>query len=218
MAAAGGYLERLAAQGVGSLTPAQGVDVLDHLIGSGVAHIGVVPFDMRQWTDVHPEAARSTRLARLAAPSRQLESGARERCRAFLAAAADARVPMMESLIRGHISRALRLPEERIDSDTPFRSFGLDSLMGLEVRNRLEAQLGVALPATLIWRYPTLSALAQRLVQVVLGDETGDRPQCEEPAARDRAAELDVERLSDNEAHRELERELSALDGEGRRA
>ena len=177
---------------------------MDRLIGSDVAHIGVVPFDMHQWIDVHPEAARSTRLAKLVAPSRQLESGARERRRVFLAAAADARVPMMESLIRGHLAHALRLPEERIDSDIPFRSFGLDSLMGLEVRNRLEAQLGVALPATLIWRYPTQSALAQRLVQVVLEDEPGQRSQCEEPAARDRAAELEVERLSDDEAHREL--------------
>ena len=215
MAAAGGYLERLAAQGVGSLTPAQGIDVLDRLIGSGVAHIGVVPFNLRQWTDVHPEAARSTRLARLVAPSRQLESEARERRRAFLAAATDPRVPMMESLIRGHVARALRLPEERIDSEAPFRSLGLDSLMSLEVRNRLEAELGVALPATLIWRDPTLSALAQRLVHVVLEDETRDRPQCDEPTTRDHSAELDVERLSDDEAHRELERELAALVGEG---
>ena len=88
-------------------------------------------------------------------------------------------------------------------------------MMGLEVRNRLEADLGVALPATLIWRDPTLSTLAQRLVHVVLGDETRDRPQCEEPAARDHSAELDVERLSDDEAHRELAIELSALVGEG---
>jgi acyl-CoA synthetase (AMP-forming)/AMP-acid ligase II/acyl carrier protein len=215
MAAAGGFLERLAAQGIGSLTPAQGIDVLDRLIGSGVAHIGVAPFDMRQWTDVHPEAARSARLARLATPSRQSASEARERRRAFLAAAADARVAMMESLIRGHLARALRLPAERIDSDTPFRSLGLDSLMSLEVRNRLEAELGVALPATLIWRDPTLSALAQRLVHIVIGDETGDRPQCQEPATRDRSAELEVERMSDEVAQRELELELTALVGEG---
>jgi acyl-CoA synthetase (AMP-forming)/AMP-acid ligase II/acyl carrier protein len=216
MAAASGYLERLAAQGVGSLTPAQGIDMLDRLIGSGVEHIGVVPFDVRQWTDVHPEAARSTRLARLVGSSRHLESGARERRRAFLAAAADVRVPMMESLIRGHLARSLRLPEERIDSDTPFGSLGLDSLMSLEVRNHLEAELGVALPATLIWRDPTLSALAQHLVHVVLEDQTGDPPQCEEPTARDRSAELDVELLSDDEVHRELELELAALVGEGR--
>jgi myxalamid-type polyketide synthase MxaE and MxaD len=87
--------------------------------------------------------------------------------------------------------------------------------MSLEVRNRLEAELGVALPATLIWRDPTLSALAQRLVHIVIGDETGDRPQCQEPATRDRSAELEVERMSDEVAQRELELELTALVGEG---
>ena len=214
MFTADGYVERLAAQGIGSLTSAQGIDVLNRLIGSGIAHIGVVPFDMRQWTDVHPEAMRSTRLAKFVAPSRHLEGAAREWRRAFLAAATDVRVPMMESLIRGHLARALRLPAERIDSDTPFISLGLDSLMSLEVRNRLESELGVALPATLIWRDPTLSALAQRLVRIIIEEETGDRPQCEEPAARDRSAERDVELLSDDEAHRELERELAALVGE----
>ncbi len=87
--------------------------------------------------------------------------------------------------------------------------------MSLEVRNRLETELGIALPATLIWRDPTLSALAKRLVHVIIEDETGDRPQRDEIAAQDRSAELEVERLSDDEAHRELERELSALAGEG---
>ena len=211
MAAAGGYLERLAAQGVGSLTPAQGIEVLDRLIGAGIAHIGVVPFDIRQWTAVHPLAARSTRFAKLVAPSHRMESGVRERRRALLAAAPDARVRMMESLILGHLARALRMPEERIDSETPFRSLGLDSLMGLELRNRLETELGVALPATLIWRDPTVSALSQHLVHVVLGDETGDRPHYEAPTDRDRSAERAVERLSDDEAHRELEREIAAL-------
>jgi acyl-CoA synthetase (AMP-forming)/AMP-acid ligase II/acyl carrier protein len=215
MAAANGHLERLAAQGVGSLTPAQGIAVLDRLIGSDIAHIGVAPFDMRQWTDVHPESARSARLAQLSVQPRQSPRGVRERRSALLAAAAETRVPMMESIIRGHLARTLRLTEERIDSTTPFRNLGMDSLMSLEVRNRLEAELGVTLPATLIWRDPTLSALAQRLVHIVIEDETGDRPQCEEPEVQAPSVVLDVERMSDEEAQRELELELAALVGEG---
>ena len=215
IAAADGYLERLAAQGVGCLTSAQTIDVLDRLIGSGVAHIGVAPFDLRQWTDVHPEATRSTRLARLMAPSRQSESETRKRRQAYQAAAADVRVQMMDSLVRRHLARALRLPEERIDSDTPFRSLGLDSLMGLEVRNRLETELGIALPATLVWRDPTPSALAQHLVNIVIENETGDPPPRDESAARDRSVDLDVEGLSDDEVQRELEREISQLIGAG---
>ena len=44
-------------------------------------------------------------------------------------------------------------------------SLGLDSLMALELRNRLEASLGITLPAALVWAYPTISALAEALCE-----------------------------------------------------
>jgi phthiocerol/phenolphthiocerol synthesis type-I polyketide synthase C len=44
-------------------------------------------------------------------------------------------------------------------------SLGLDSLMGLELRNRLETTLGITLPVALVWAYPTISALAGALCE-----------------------------------------------------
>ena len=40
---------------------------------------------------------------------------------------------------------------------------GLDSLLSLELRNRLEGALSLSLPATVIWNYPTVVALAGNL-------------------------------------------------------
>jgi len=42
---------------------------------------------------------------------------------------------------------------------------GIDSLMGLELRNRLEAGLGMTLSATLIWTYSNVRLLAGHLAQ-----------------------------------------------------
>jgi epothilone polyketide synthase E len=57
----------------------------------------------------------------------------------------------------------LRLPPEEVDKDTAMRSLGLDSLMGLELLNRLRAATGSSLPATLLWSCPTLAALEEHL-------------------------------------------------------
>jgi len=53
--------------------------------------------------------------------------------------------------------------EAMIDRQLHFGALGLDSIMGLELRNRLERALQRPLSATLAWNYPTVDALAAYL-------------------------------------------------------
>jgi myxalamid-type polyketide synthase MxaF len=50
-----------------------------------------------------------------------------------------------------------------VRADEPLKSYGIDSLMGLELRNRLEAVLGMRLSATLVWAHPTVAKIADFL-------------------------------------------------------
>jgi hypothetical protein len=45
----------------------------------------------------------------------------------------------------------------------------MDSLMSLELRNRLEAELGVKFPSTLAFDYPSLESLGDYVEELVLG-------------------------------------------------
>jgi acyl transferase domain-containing protein len=55
-----------------------------------------------------------------------------------------------------------------IDSERSFQDLGFDALTGVELRNRLKTDTGLALPRTLIFDYPTPTALADHLSQKLL--------------------------------------------------
>ena len=83
---------------------------------------------------------------------------------ALLQAAPSERPALLKTRIAEEISRVLLLPDAEIDSLAPFRSLGMDSLMMLELRNRLEACLGLKISATALLAYPDLTALCEHLL------------------------------------------------------
>jgi acyl carrier protein len=61
------------------------------------------------------------------------------------------------------VAEALCVSPEEIDESEPFARYGLGSLEAVSIAGDLEDWLGRDLPATLLYDYPTIEALAHQL-------------------------------------------------------
>ncbi|MFG2697352.1 type I polyketide synthase [Kitasatospora sp. NPDC048407] len=113
-----------------------------------------------------PAAARPTQDT--AAPSAAREGdGAADTLRQRIAALPrhEDRVGALTELVRTQAATVLRHPGvAAVQPGKAFSALGFDSLMAVELRNRLAAVTGLALPATVLFDHPTPSALADRLL------------------------------------------------------
>jgi acyl carrier protein len=131
-----------------------------------------------------------------------------ERVRA--AASNGERSQIVEGIVRETAARILRLPAARIDARRPLGSLGLDSLMSLELRNRLASQFERTLPATLLWNYPSIAALTAYLLDGGVQparNEGATAATLDTPAAAASSIAVgDVAAMSDDDAMRALRR------------
>jgi acyl carrier protein len=191
--------ERLSFRGFEGITVERGVQALGYALGEGFVQVGVMPLNLRQWRQFYPRAAESPLLAELPWEQEGAGAGPQEsRLRETLLAveAGWRRRALLERHLQEQIAQVLRLDAARIDLQAPLANFGFDSLMALELRNRLEISLGLTLSATLVWSHPTIQAMTPYLaekMQVPLEaaeqPAPADAPPGVEPARG--AAELD---------------------------
>ena len=113
----------------------------------------------------------------------------------------------------------LALEAQQVDVQQGLFDMGMDSLMSVELKTRLEKCIGRSLPTTLTFNHPSVGALAEFLAREVMDVPRAVAPAASAPApqasqAPGRAAgttELDYEDLTEEELEMLLAEKLAQL-------
>ena len=106
---------------------------------------------------VHLKSAAPAASGATAPPASSAPSAASKQPSATAGMSAEERLAFLTSQVE---AAARAIVGASVGQDQPLMAAGLDSLGAVELRNTIESRLGLQLPSTLVFDYPTISAIA----------------------------------------------------------
>ncbi len=115
------------------------------------------------------------------------------------------RPELLAAYLRDRIGEVLGLSPARLDCDRRLDRAGLDSLMAVQVKNRVERDLGVVIPVVALLQGPSVNELAADILRRLVQTTTVTRDEVDHlDAATLNRMLSELERLPDDEARRLL--------------
>ncbi|WP_370592742.1 type I polyketide synthase [Streptomyces sp. NBRC 109706] len=172
--------------GLTPLVPGRALTALRQAVRGGDRTVSVFDVDWEQFAGVFAALRPSPligdlpqvrQLAERAGPGQQQAEQGGELVGRLLGLAPQEREKALVELVRDQVATVLgHRGGQAVARDKPFKELGFDSLAAVELRNRLIAATGLALPATLVFDHPTSLAVARFLRGELLPDEGAQGP------------------------------------------
>ncbi len=169
---------QLQKRGVRTLSPADALAGLADLMAvaseQGAAQGVVARIDWARFLPLYQQAGKRSLMAELdrevpnAAPVLTTASGKTELVERLTNAPVQQRRKLMVDWLRDSVAEVTRVDPSEIREDAGFFDLGMDSLMAVELRRRIEQGVGKEIPATLAMDHPRLSDVVDYLLSDVL--------------------------------------------------
>jgi acyl carrier protein len=153
--------------------------VLDRLLRQGSAQVAAVPVNWRQYRQFYPAGSESPLLFQLAheeadIPLHTSHPGAKRD--ALLTAEPGERHQLLQSYLSEQVARVLGFSASTLDVQQPLSNLGLDSLMAVELKNRIAVDLGVNVPMVKFLQGFSVAQAAPQLLEQLLTEAATPAP------------------------------------------
>ncbi len=165
-------------RGIRTLSPSDALagmaDVIAAAGAQGPAEAVVARIDWARFLPIYLQAGRRSLLAEVArevpesVPAATGASGTTRLVEQLTAAPVQQRKKLVLEYLRNTVAEVTRVDASEIREEAGFFDLGMDSLMAVELRRRLEQAVGKELPATLAMDFPRLTDVADYLLGEVL--------------------------------------------------
>ncbi|HEX3599214.1 MAG TPA: SDR family NAD(P)-dependent oxidoreductase, partial [Lacipirellulaceae bacterium] len=177
MAAEAGRDDSVKSRGMSLIDPQDGLELLGKLMESSAPQVAVMN---AQWGDLLKllGSRRPALLSEIAAEvgesggdatASRVDHAFRQQ---ILGADAAARQTLVQEYIRQELARIMGIEPKSLEINQPLSTFGLDSLLALELKNNLEGRLDFTLPMAKLMEGPSIESLATETARLVAGEDS----------------------------------------------
>jgi len=162
------------------ISPAEGVDALQTLLGHNPAHVGVARLRLDRALTATPEfrdlgyfeAVVAETDTRRSADGSATEDGdgSVAPVEDWSAMTGEQRRDGLKAGLQAILGHELRMPARSVDVEQPFPEMGLDSMMAMTVLKQTQQLAGIDLSASMLWNHPTIAQLANHLAELLEPD------------------------------------------------
>ena len=159
---------RLKSRGIGTISPDEGLAAFEQLLLQPAAQVGVVRLNWPKFLGLFPTDGEPPLFSSIAEALQQLESeqgagGAIDLQAKWQETPVEEQEPLLIDYLKTTLAKVLGLDASKIEVEESLSSLGLDSLMAIDLKNRLERESGINLPISDMLQEVNLQEMARTL-------------------------------------------------------
>ncbi|KZL50739.1 polyketide synthase [Nodularia spumigena CENA596] len=176
----GKIAEQMSLRGISGITPNQGIDILEFLLTQSSRQVGVIPVN---WSELLKQRFSSPFLSDFyhKRPATSNQNQTSQLIQQIQSLGVKERIVYLKKYLQTEVSQVLGSSSAQLpDVGLGFFDMGMDSLMMVELRSRLEAGLNQTISSTILFEYPHINALAEYMATELLAKDSVISPRIEQ--------------------------------------